>query len=257
MRAGCLATTAVLAAIGSGCADSSQPPKTLGEKVTLKASDGTSVFADLVRAKRGAGGTLVLLFHQARSNAAEYWPIVIGLTVRGLDCLIVNQRSGGAMFGASNPTAAQFESVPEYSTAYPDLEAALAYGIARPQYKAIVAWGSSYSACLVLRLAAEHPQVSAVVACSPGEFFGGGGEVARWASRVGVPAFLTAAPQEKDEVARIAAALPKGPARKKDGFFSDPDGVHGSSTFRPDKCRSAEAYWKAVSAFLKALDLPG
>ncbi len=43
-----------------------------------------------------------------------------------------------------------------YKDAYPDLEAALQYVVSQYAPKQLIAWGSSYSASLVLILAAEH-----------------------------------------------------------------------------------------------------
>ena len=56
----------------------------------------------------------------------------------------------------------------EYCDVYPDLEAALAFALEEAGVSQVIIWGSSYSASLVYRLAAEHPnEVSALVAASP------------------------------------------------------------------------------------------
>ncbi|MCH8979084.1 MAG: dienelactone hydrolase family protein, partial [Armatimonadetes bacterium] len=160
----------------------------------LKAEDGTTVFAELHPVDGEAKG-VILMFHQAGSNMHEYDPITPRVVELGYDCLTVDQRAGGDMWNSVNRTAAQFSAEQSYSDAYPDLEAALAWAEGE-EYETILAWGSSYSASLVLRLAAENGSVDGVLSFSPGEYFDSEGLVAEWNSEVGVPCLFAATPQE-------------------------------------------------------------
>ncbi len=139
------------------------------EEVMFRAADGVNLYGDLY-ASGDRGAPIVLLFHQAGSNArAEYGSIVPRLLESGYNVLAIDQRSGGTRLGGVNRTASALEGgSPSYCDAYPDLEAALAFVISIGFDGPHIVWGSSYSAALVIRLAAEHPDdVNAVLAFSP------------------------------------------------------------------------------------------
>jgi pimeloyl-ACP methyl ester carboxylesterase len=153
------------------------------------------------------------------------------------------------MYGP-NRTAAQYSVDPGYPAAYNDVQGALAWA-QKEGYKTIVAWGSSYSACLVLRLASERPrELKAVISFSPGEYFDDKGVVARWAHGVTVPVLAVCTSQENAVVDEILKARSAGAAARD--LRSGPDAIHGSSTLRPDKNHDgAEHYWGYVEKFLK------
>ena len=204
------------------------------KEVQLKAKDGVTVYAYLTHAKT-AGKAIVLMFHQAGSSHAEYTPIIPSITKLGFDCLALDQRLGDGLYG-ENKTAKNFKGNQEdYAAAYPDLVAALDWAKAH-NYKKIVAWGSSYSAALTLRLNAEHGKdLAAALAFSPGEYIGKKGTVRRWASRAKVPMFLTGLPSEvKESILKFYDALPKT-LQTKSLLFTNANSVHGSSTLRQDK----------------------
>lgn len=218
------------------------------EHVELTAADGVTIFAHLFRSQRAEPAAVVLLFHQARSNASEYDPIAPRLVSLGYECLAIDQRSGGEMWGRANRTVAALGESTGYLQAYPDLEAAL--GWARKTHPAakVVLLGSSYSASLVLKLAAEQAGVAAVAAFSPGEYMGPGGIVAGWARGVTVPVFVTSAGgRELAAVRPIFDAL--GSERKVDHVPAT--SVHGASALRPDRnAAGAGQMWAALEEFL-------
>jgi dienelactone hydrolase len=235
---------------GGGVGD----PVPKGKGVTIGASDGTKVNASFVK---GGKKGVVLMFHQAGSNLHEYDPIAPRIAGMGWDCLLVDQRAGGEMWGAKNVTASTSEHE-DYSSAYPDLVAALKW--AEDQgYKRIVAWGSSYSASLVLRLASEHETVDAVVSFSPGEYFDSKGLVAGWNEKVTVPCFFAATSEELIAgVYAIVDTKPKARGREQDIVFGTKDGVHGSSALRSDKNpKDAEKYWEKLELFFKTFESGG
>jgi dienelactone hydrolase len=141
-----------------------------------------------------------------------------------------------------------------YESAYADLEAALTWAEGEG-YRRVLAWGSSYSASLVFRLAAEHESVTAVLSFSPGEYFEEKGVVAKWASQVKVPCFIAATPEEfLNEAGPIKDARSESPASSFDMAFGLAEGVHGSSTLRQDRAPEAlEEYWRRVIFFLRSL----
>lgn len=217
----------------------------------LKAADGQAVFARFYPADGQAKG-VVLMFHQARSNMEEYTPIAPRVAKLGYDCVTIDQRSGGDMWGAKNRTAARYAGANDFQAAYADLEGALTWAQGQ-KYKKIVAWGSSYSASLTLRLASEHSAISAVLVFSPGEYFGQNGLVAGWNAKVRVPALFAFTKDESiNGGLKLYDAAGDFPGRKRDVMVMSKDGVHGSSALREDRNPKSNAtYWASVELFLK------
>lgn len=212
--------------------------------VTMRAADGLTVHG--LHYPNPRAKAVVLLFHQAGSGKCEYASIAPRLIEAGYEALAIDQRSGGGLFGR-NETAAALGRDASYLDAEQDLDAAVAWATGRKL--PIILWGSSYSAALVFRVAARHPETKAVLAFSPGEYLGEPDLVRRAASQVRAPVFVTSASDPK-EVAAARAVLAASPAAVK-VQHAPRAGVHGSSTLIPDKNpRGAEENWRAVLAFL-------
>jgi len=201
-----------------------------------------------------SSATLILLFHQAGWSRGEYREIAPQLVERGYRVMAVDQRSGGEVNGVRNEThrrAAQKGLGTSYLDAYADLEAALAYAHEALKAERVIVWGSSYSASLVFRLAAERAQdVAAVVAFSPGEYFQkemGAEYVRGLAKRVEQPLFVTSAKTEREQAKTIFDA---SPATNKILFTPASKGQHGSRALWK-KWTDHDVYWAAVGAFLK------
>ncbi len=234
---------------GSSGGDAPSPtaPPADPEPVELRAADGVVVHGLLYAAAADRSAPIILLFHQAGSNAAEYQPIAPRLSALGYHALAIDQRSGGRRFGRDNKTVLAKGKSTAFGPAYRDLRAALAWARERGHERVIV-WGSSYSAALVFRLAAEHPdELTAVLAFSPGEYMGGKGTVAGWARAVSVPVFVTSAPKEAEAAGAIAEAVGERAEQHVPA-----KGVHGSSILHPDRNpKGHQAVWTAVEAFLR------
>ncbi|NIJ19434.1 dienelactone hydrolase [Sphingomonas naasensis] len=216
------------------------------EPATLTAADGVKVTGVYTRATNPKA--LILLFHQAESGKDEYALIAPRLAQAGYSSLRIDQRAGGAMFGA-NATVQALGHATGYLEARPDLEAALAW--AKDKKLPVVLWGSSYSASLAFLVAADHPDaVRAVMAFSPGEYFDDKTLVAKAAAKVKAPVFVTSA-QDGHEIDAARAILDAVPSSDKQQFVPKLGGVHGSSTLlRARNPEGAEPAWKAVMAFL-------
>ncbi|WP_238542498.1 alpha/beta hydrolase [Sphingomonas sp. PAMC 26621] len=226
-------------------------PGVVASPVTLTATDGVRIDGDYRRAT--SPRALILLFHQAGSGKGEYATIAPRLAAAGYSSLAIDQRAGGPLFGV-NATAARLGRPADYPEAQRDLEAALAWG--RAQGLPIILWGSSYSAALVFRVAAAHPQgVAAVLAFSPGEYLDDKQAVAHAAAAVRVPVFVTSA-DDAGEIAAARAILAASPAALKRQYLPRA-GVHGSSTLIPAKnAAGAAANWAAVLDFLHRVGGP-
>lgn len=225
--------------------------QTAGKEVTFKAKDGTTVYGYLTQ-RALPSNVVVVMFHQAGASHAEYTPIIPEISKLGFDCLAIDQRNGDGLFGPNKTVKNYKGSKPSYAAAYPDLEAAIAWAKAR-HYKKIVAWGSSYSAALTLRLADEHGKdLAAALAFSPGEYIPPNGSVKKWVSHSKVPLFLTATPDEvKESVFSFYNALPAA-VQPKSLLWTNPNSVHGSSSLRKDKNpKGYRLYETTVTDWLK------
>lgn len=213
--------------------------------VRLMAADGVVVHGTF----EGGGDParpIALLFHQAGSNRGEYQTIAPRFAALGFDTLRIDQRSGGNAFGRRNETADGAGGRAEFLAALPDLRAALAWARAEGRRGPVVVVGSSYSASLVFLLAAEDPQIAAVIAFSPGEYFRDAGSVRRAAAKVRQPVFVSSASDagEENEAATILAAVP---ATTKTQFRAR-NATHGASALAGS---GAGPTWSALEAFLK------
>jgi len=220
--------------------------------VDFASAGGVRVHADLYESKNESA-TLILLFHQAGWSRGEYREIAPKLRELGYRVMAVDQRSGGGVNGVANETharAVKKREPTDYLDAYADLEAALAYARNELKARRVVIWGSSYSASLVFRLAAEHPDdVTAVMAFSPGEYFRGKGStyVQGFAANVKQPLFVTSAKSERSKAKPIFDA---SPSQKKILFTPASKGHHGSRALWaqwPDH----DVYWASVKGFLE------
>lgn len=237
MKAALIAVAALVAAA----------PAVASTPVTIRASDGVIVHGAFYEAPRPKA--LILLFHQAGSSKAEYATIAPRLVEQGYSALAIDQRSGGNLYGP-NLTAAALARPASYGDARKDLEAALAW--AEQRKLPVVLWGSSYSAALVFLVAAEHPEVRAVIAFSPGEYLGSPALVRAAAHRLHMPVYVTSAGDPKEEAA--AAAIVDAASSAVKERYVPAVGVHGSSTLIESKDpRGAASNWRSVARFLRTL----
>jgi dienelactone hydrolase len=241
-------------ACGNGVVRSSTPPvvqETGGAKqITFDAKDGQTVYGDLYKTSSSQAKAVILMFHQAGSNAGEYATIAPQIIKLGADCLAVDQRSGGNMFDRTNRTATTAKGPEEYMDAYNDLQGAVIWAKAQG-YKTIIPWGSSYSAALTLQLLSQHPELPAGLVFSPGEYMDDKNVVSSWARSVKVPVFFACTPDElKDGRQQIFNALNGG--NPKGTLQALPGSVHGSSMCIADKCTVAAQNVAAAEKFLKS-----
>ena len=228
--------------------------KSAAQTVTFPAKDGLTVTGDLYLTD-DLSAPFILLCHQAGFSRGEYLEIAPKLNKLGYNCLAIDQRSGRGVNGVTNETseAAKDAGLPvAYADAYPDLEAALRYIIDQYHPKQLIAWGSSYSASLVLILASEHPQeVQAALAFSPGEYFSFNDQhIADYAKKITQPVFITSAKSEAPAWRDIAGAISSAGCVF---FVPQGSGVHGSSALMEKTNNNAE-YWTAVEGFLQSLN---
>lgn len=234
----------------SGADEANSPTGTL---ITLTAADNVTIFADEY-VSPGASTTVVLL-HQAGANArSEYRDIIPQLVTHRLNVLAVDLRLGGQRFGSFNRTVAEHPDERSYCAALPDIEAAVRHVEASRPDDRIILWGSSYSAALVILVAAEHPKsISGVLAFSPasGEPMEGCRPEAVFEA-VQSP-LLIFRPARETEVPSVATQIALATAAGHQVHIAA-NGVHGSSMLVSDRTGSdTSAEWDRVSVFIESL----
>lgn len=230
----------------------SAPPKT----VTFPSEDGLPITADLYLAKKDPKTPFVVLFHQAQWSRGEYRKIAPKLNALGWNAMAVDLRAGNETEGVTNQTAkrARAKKKPTtYVNALPDMRAALKWAREKHAKSKLFAWGSSYSAALVLYIAGESPEaVDGVIAFSPGEYFRPFGMSRTFiqdaAAKIRQPVFIASARREKKQWMPIFEAIP---SKEKSSYLpTDQAGQHGSRALW-DRFPGHKGYWEAVEGFLR------
>ncbi len=222
--------------------------------IRFKSADGLLINADRYTPHTADNTPLIILFHQAGASRGEYNEIAPRLNQLGFNCIAVDLRSGEYSRGKNNETAiraSQKNLSTSYADALPDIIAALKYARKHNQHSKIIAWGSSYSAALVLKVAGDLPQlVDGVIAFSPGEYFHHLGKSKTWirdsAKNIRAPTFITSS---KNEAADWAPLFDVIDSKNKQGFIPETAGKHGSKALW-EKQADSKVYWEAVTAFL-------
>ncbi|SEJ97094.1 Serine aminopeptidase, S33 [Sphingobium sp. AP50] len=214
--------------------------------------DGKKVFLDHVPVE-SARATIILL-HQAGASGYEFKDIVPRLNAEGYSTVLVDLRSGGSLYGPNRTVNKYGKSAQNFSDALPDIEAALNW--ARLQGPPVILLGSSYSASLCLRVAADNPsRVAAVLAFSPGEYFPDRHFTGAAAKAVTVPVYISQS-SETEEILQSKSIFDALASKQKILFVARNGSVHGASTLRSDRNPSgADENWKSMNKFLTTLSL--
>ena len=225
--------------------------------LTFPSKDGLQITVDTY-ITRVDKRPLIVLFHQAGWSRGEYKEIAPKLNDLGFNAIAVDLRSGEKINGVENETAKRATKAgrkTRYVDALQDVIATLEYArnLVGDKTK-VVAWGSSYSAALVLKAAGDRPDlVNAVLAFSPGEYFKKAGKPEDWiqqSARLFTRAvFITSSKSEKKRWKPIFDVIK---SKKKIGFVPETKGQHGSRALW-DKYDDSDAYWVAVKRFLRTL----
>jgi dienelactone hydrolase len=116
-------------------------------------------------------------------------------------------------------------------------------------HKKIILMGSSYSASLVLKIAAASPKVLAVIAFSPGEYFEDKHLVAQSTKTLTKPVFLTSSREEADGVTELTKNIM---SRIKVQYIPKSKGMHGSKALWNENAEHNE-YWVSLMSFLNRI----
>ncbi|GMN06183.1 hypothetical protein MTsPCn5_15720 [Croceitalea sp. MTPC5] len=228
-------------------------PGTLGDKyqpkkVEFNAADGLSINGNLYAVDKGK--LTILLCHQAGYNRIEYADIAPKLNEMGYNCLVIDQRSGGNFAGKPNITAerAKEKALPsEMIDARADIKAAIDFLNEKYEQKIIV-WGSSYSSSLALLEGVSNKKVKAIIAFSPGDYFGDAAPSLSTAfAKADKPFLVTSSKAEASVLTTLMGTIEL--KENQSQFIPESDGFHGSRALWTGQ-KGAEEYWEAITTFL-------
>jgi dienelactone hydrolase len=219
------------------------------EKVSFFADDGLKITADLYEVNPDQ--PYVLLFHQAGYSRGEYRETTNKLIKFGYNCLAVDLRSGGEINYIQNHTAliaVQQGFSTDYLSSKRDIQAAINWVKNRSE-RPIILFGSSFSASLCLLVANKNEEVKAVIAFSPGEFFGAELNVQKEISNLSIPVFAASSFRENQYVDTILNLVPSA---NKTIFSPKSGGEHGSKSLWKSNPNNQE-YWLALTMFFSKI----
>lgn len=214
------------------------------EKVIFQSKDGFEITADLYHSNKSAPS--IVLFHQSASSRGEFRGIAPRLQKMGFNCLAVDLRWGKQDFWSKIPNetaerygtpkiidnyendqAYQLDKVwPIIWKAYDDMEVSLTYLKDNGYHGRTLVLGSSFSAMLVFKLAANGHSVDGIAAFSPGEYHPSQDTLlSSWAAKVKVPVYLSAGKKEVEMVRSVENMLPDG----AEVTIHHSEGRHGAS----------------------------
>lgn len=225
------------------------------ETIEFNSLDGLKITADFYGDREDKQRPLICLFHQAQWSRGEYREIAPKLVEMGFNCLAADARSGKEVNQVVNETAKRSteqgnEVGFQFIQAYPDIVATLKYADQHLAAGPLIAWGSSYSAALVLKASADNPGlVDGTLSFAPNAN-------APWtkawilrdAKKLDHPVFMTAAKAEHRNWKPIFAAVPES---LRSSYLPATKGNHGSRALWAE-FDDQQGYWDAVTQFLEA-----
>lgn len=218
--------------------------------VTFSAADGLEVSADLYETDIESHRYMIL-FHQAEYSRGEFQQIATRLIKLGFNCLAVDLRYGNEINFIHNETAMRarqgnFEV--SMLAAKRDMEAAISYVKSLQDSVSIFLLGSSFSASLALIMANERTDITAVMAFSPGEFFGEKYQVEERLRGLSIPVFVGCPRSEYFYVTQLVSGVT---SRNKIVFRPESsDGLHGAKTLWWES-QTRDEFWLSLLFFLK------
>jgi dienelactone hydrolase len=220
------------------------------EKVSFTADDSVEIIADNYVVNEEF--PYILLFHQAGSSRGEFNDIAERFLKLRYNCLAVDLRSGDNSNFVRNETAqnagGQNRAV-KYMDATPDIRAAIEYAYSLNP-KEVILLGSSYSASLVMLEGQDNQKVKAMIAFSPGEYFGDDLRMEASIDTLLKPLFIAVTQREEPYVRQMMSKVPEDSYTL---FVPEKKGVHGARALWEDN-DSRDEYWLALLMFINNLN---
>lgn len=220
------------------------------KKVSFPAEDGLQVIADLYHVNQSK--PYVILLHQAGYSRGEYKNTARKIVKFGYNCLAVDLRSGGEVNYIQNQTAlvaVQKGYSTDYLSSIKDIKAAIKW-VKQQSDKPVILFGSSFSASLSLLMAKDNPDIKAVIAFSPGEFFEPEISIKTELKDLEKPVFVTGSKREEPYIKEMFSFVP---STNKTIFAPEKGpGEHGSKSLW-NKSSTSKEYWLALTMFFSKI----
>ena len=221
------------------------------QKITFMTSDSLEVTADQYLVNEEY--PYLILFHQEGSSRGEYNETALKFSKLNFNCLSVDLRSGETSNYIRNETARKARNTGKPSRfidALNDINASIEYAH-NLNNQDVILIGSSFSASLCMMAGKNNPNVKAVIAFSPGEFFGDDLRIEQALDTFPKPLFVTGT---ETEYPYISQMLQKISTQDNVTFFkpADAPGQHGSRALWEDN-PSKDEYWLALLLFFNSL----
>jgi hypothetical protein len=194
----------------------------------------------------------ILLFHQEGSSRGEFDSIAERFVKMQYNCIAADIRGGERYGFVGNETTRRareegFSYSPE--RAGMDIEATIAYAVGLSN-KPLILLGSSFSASLCLKASVHDERVAAVMAFSPGEFFGPGEALKTLLQDFQKKVFVA---YTRDEAPYIEEMFsPVGSGYKTLFTPRQNEGMRGVKALKRDN-PSFDEYWFGILVFIKNL----
>ncbi|CAN5474049.1 hypothetical protein BH10BAC1_BH10BAC1_08990 [soil metagenome] len=214
--------------------------------ITFSSLDSLTITADLYLNDEKL--PYIILCHQAGFSRGEYKETATKFNKFGYNCIAIDARSGDAVNGVKNETAAlakKQNKATSYLDAEQDIIAAINYAFKLSNKKVILV-GSSYSASLVLKIATTNDKVKAVLAFSPGEYFGDKLNLKETIKSLSKPLFVTSSKEEAPAVTELIKDIK---IIEKQQFIPTKNGKHGSKALWKENDNNQE-YWMSLMLFM-------
>lgn len=221
------------------------------KKITFITRDSLEVTADVYMARDEY--PYLILLHQEGSSRGEYNETAQKFTKLNFNCMAVDLRSGNNSNFVRNETARKaWETIKpsRFLDAMNDIEAAIDYAYSINNLDVILV-GSSYSASLCMVAGNSNPHVKAVIAFSPGEYFGDDLRIEQELDTFRIPLFVTGT---ETELPYITQMIQNISSQENVTFFkpSIPPGEHGSMALW-EKNPTKDEFWLALLLFFNSL----
>lgn len=217
------------------------------ETISFPSLDQLPITADLYKINDTA--SYIILCHLSEGSRGEYKETAQQLNNLGFNCLAIDTRTGDNILDVQNETAkaAKNSNKPtDYLSSEQDILAAIDYAYSLGHNDGVILLGSSFSASLALKIASINPKVKAVIAFSPGEYFGDQLNLKNSIKSLDKPTFVTSS---KNEASAVSTLIESIDVDNLIHFIPEGDGAHGSISLW-SMIPNNEEYWKALEKFL-------
>ncbi|MCF8224654.1 MAG: dienelactone hydrolase family protein [Bacteroidales bacterium] len=219
-------------------------------EVTYYSSDSLLITADLYM--KSDSLPFLLLLHEQGSSRGEFLDIVSWFQKMNYNCLVPDLRNGGNSNVIVNETANRArmeERTISYNMIENDIQASIEYAL-EISGKSVTLLGAGANGSLALKAAAEIPEVKAVVALSPGEFFLPEMEIENSLDSLKKPILVGSTRSEYPYMEQLVSGVDD---KYKSVFAPDTtEGARGTKSLLPVNITSME-YWLSILLFVKEI----